>query len=44
MSLWTQFGSWTAATLRSSRMEREMDEEMRFHTLRHVPRIWRSAV
>jgi len=31
MSLWTQFGSWTAATLRSSRMEREMDEEMRFH-------------
>ena len=31
MSMWTRFRSWTAATLRPSRMEREMDEEMRFH-------------
>ena len=31
MSLWTRFRSWTTATLRSSRMELQMDEEMRFH-------------
>ncbi|HKW75400.1 MAG TPA: ABC transporter permease, partial [Terriglobales bacterium] len=31
MSLWTRFRSWTTATLRSSRMESEMDQEMSFH-------------
>ena len=36
MSVWTRFRSWTAATLRSSRMEREMDEEMRFHIEAHA--------
>jgi putative ABC transport system permease protein len=31
MNLWARLRSWTAAMLRRSRMEREMDEEMRFH-------------
>jgi len=31
MNLWSRFRSWTAAMLRRTRMEREMDEEMRFH-------------
>ena len=31
MSLWTRFRSWTTATLRPSRMERQMEEEMHFH-------------
>jgi len=31
MNLWARFRSWTAAMLRRTRMEREMDEEMRFH-------------
>lgn len=30
MSLWTRFRSWTKATPRSARMERDMDAEMRF--------------
>jgi hypothetical protein len=31
MNLWIRFRSWTTAMLRSARMERDMDEEMRFH-------------
>src|SRR5260370_3479109 len=31
MTLWSRFCSWWAATLRRSRMESEMDEELRFH-------------
>jgi macrolide transport system ATP-binding/permease protein len=31
MTLWGRFRSWLRATLRRSRMEREMDAEMRFH-------------
>jgi putative ABC transport system permease protein len=31
MNLWPRIRSWTAAMLRRTRMEREMDEEMRFH-------------
>jgi predicted permease len=31
MNFWARLRSWTAAMLRRSRMEREMDEEMRFH-------------
>jgi hypothetical protein len=36
MSLWTRLRSWTSATVRSTRMEREMDDEMRFHLEAHV--------
>lgn len=36
MNLWTRFRSWTAAMLRRTRMEREMDEEMRFHIEAHA--------
>lgn len=31
MNLWSRLRSWTASMLRRARMEREMDEEMRFH-------------
>jgi predicted permease len=31
MNTWSRLRSWTSAMLRRSRMEREMDEEMRFH-------------
>lgn len=31
MTLWTRFRSWWSATLRRSRMESEMDAELRFH-------------
>src|SRR5215469_8974894 len=31
MSLWIRFRSWTAAMLHRTRMEHDMDEEMRFH-------------
>jgi putative ABC transport system permease protein len=31
MNLWSRISSWTAAMLRRKRMERDMDEEMRFH-------------
>jgi predicted permease len=36
MNLWARFRSWTAAMLRRTRMEREMDEEMRFHIEAHA--------
>ena len=31
MNTWARLRSWAAAMLRRRRMEREMDEEMRFH-------------
>ena len=31
MTLWRRFRSWLQTTLRRSRMEREMDAELRFH-------------
>jgi len=31
MSLWNEFRSWTQAVLRRSRIEREIDAELRFH-------------
>ena len=31
MNLWSRFRSFAAAMLRRNRMEREMDEEIRFH-------------
>jgi hypothetical protein len=36
MNFWARLRSWTAAMLRRSRMEREMDEEMRFHIETHA--------
>ena len=36
MKLWARFRSWTLAMLRRTRMEREMDEEMRFHIEAHA--------
>ena len=31
MNFWARLRSWVSAMLRRTRMEREMDEEMRFH-------------
>jgi len=31
MTFWNRFRSWLGATLWRSRMESEMDEELRFH-------------
>jgi len=31
MTLWSRIRSWLSATLRRSRMERDMDAELRFH-------------
>ena len=36
MNLWARLRSWTAAMLRRTRTEREMDEEMRFHIEAHA--------
>jgi putative ABC transport system permease protein len=39
MKRWAQICSWTAAILGRSRMEREMDEEMRFHIEEHTAEL-----
>ncbi len=39
MNLWPRFRSWTAAILRRGRMEREMDDEMRFHIEAHTAEL-----
>jgi putative ABC transport system permease protein len=44
MSFWTRLHSWTSATVRSSRMERDMDDEMRFHVEAHVAELMRGGV
>ena len=44
MSLWTRFLSWTNATLRPSRMEREMEEEMRFHIEARATDLMKSGL
>lgn len=44
MSFWTRLRSWTSATVRSSRMEREMDDEMRFHVEAHATELMRRGV
>ena len=31
MTIWARFRSWSRATVRRSRMESEMDAELRFH-------------
>ena len=44
MSFWTRLRSWTSATVRSSRMERNMDDEMRFHVEAHATELMKRGV
>jgi predicted permease len=44
MSSWNQFRSWLRATSRRSRMEREMDSELRFHLEACAEDLVRSGV
>src|SRR2546427_5003398 len=43
MRLWSRFRSWLSATLRRSRMESEMDAELRFHMEAYVEDLIRSG-
>src|SRR5713226_7529722 len=44
MTLWARFRSWLGATLRRSRMESEMDTELRFHLEAYAEDLVRSGV
>src|SRR5215472_6191304 len=44
MKLWKQIQSWLRATLRRSRMEREMDAELRFHIEAFAEDLLRAGV
>jgi hypothetical protein len=44
MTLWIRFKSWLRAILRRSRMEREMDAELRFHIEAFAEDLVRSGV
>lgn len=44
MTLWVRFRSWLRATLRRSRMESEMDAELRFHIEAYGEDLVRSGV
>src|SRR5260370_42397995 len=44
MTVWNRFRSWLRATLRRSRMESEMDAELRFHMERYAEDLVRSGV
>ena len=44
MSVWPRLRSWTVAMLRRTRMEREMDEEMRFHIEAHAAHLVSQGV
>ena len=44
MRLWSRIRSWLGATLRRSRMESEMDAELRFHVEAHAEDLMRSGV
>ncbi|HXN21934.1 MAG TPA: ABC transporter permease [Candidatus Dormibacteraeota bacterium] len=44
MTLWARFCSWLGAALRRSRMESEMDAELRFHMEGYVEDLVRSGV
>jgi putative ABC transport system permease protein len=44
MTLWSRFGSWLESTLRRSRMESEMDAELRFHLESFANDLMRSGV
>ena len=44
MKAWAQFRSWASALLGRARMEREMDEEMRFHIEARAADLMRQGV
>ena len=44
MTLWSPLRSWLQATLRRSRMESEMDSELRFHMEAYAEDLIRSGV
>ena len=44
MTLWSRLCSWAQATLRRSRMETEMDAELRFHIQAYAEDLTRSGV
>src|SRR5437667_6517949 len=44
MRLWTRVGSWVRAVLRRSRMESEMDAELRFHIEAFAEDLVRNGV
>jgi len=44
MTLWSRFRSWLRATLRRSRMESEMDAELRFHIEARAEDLLRGGV
>jgi len=44
MRLWSRLRSWLGVTLRRSRMEREMDAELRFHMEAYGEDLIRSGV
>jgi len=44
MSLWTRVCSWTRSTVRPTRMERDMDEEMRFHIEAHASELMKRGI
>jgi len=44
MTLWSRFSSWLRATLRRSRLESEMDTELRFHVEACAEDLIRSGV
>ncbi len=44
MTLWIRLGSWLNAILRRSRMESEMDAELRFHIEAHTEDLVRGGV
>lgn len=44
MTYWSRFRSWMKAVLRRSRLESEMDAELRFHVEAHAAELMRSGV
>src|SRR6266481_9306303 len=44
MTIWNRLRSWLAATLRRSRMESEMDAELRFHMEAYAEDLVRGGV
>ena len=44
MSMWRKVGAWAGANLRRSRMESEMDAEMRFHVEAYAEDLMRSGM
>lgn len=43
MTLWSRFRLWLLAVVRRSRMEREMDAELRFHIEARVEDLLRTS-